>query len=100
MRKKAYTKIIKLEENQRGIERTEVAFKCSDLMKEGKAIIALSGDVFAGFTYIESWGNKQYVATSGLIVHPDFRGLGLAKRIKQASFQLARLRCRELKYSV
>ena len=49
-------------------------------------------DTFAGFTYIESWGNKQYVATSGLIVHPDFRGLGLAKRIKQASFQLARLR--------
>ena len=24
-------------------------------MKEGKAIIALCGDVFAGFTYIESW---------------------------------------------
>ena len=44
-------------------------------MKEGKAIIALCGDTFAGFTYIESWGNKQYVATSGLIVHPDFRGL-------------------------
>jgi GNAT superfamily N-acetyltransferase len=61
-------------------------------MKEGKAIIALQGDVFAGFTYIESWGNKQYVATSGLIVHPDFRGMGLAKRIKQASFKLARLR--------
>ena len=40
-------------------------------MKEGKAIIALCGDTFAGFTYIESWGNKQYVATSGLIVHPD-----------------------------
>ncbi len=61
-------------------------------MKEGKAIIALCGDDFAGFTYIESWGNKQYVATSGLIVHPKYRGLGLAKRIKQASFQLARLR--------
>ena len=61
-------------------------------MKEGKAIIALCGDVFAGFTYIESWGNKQYVATSGLIVHPDFRGIGLAKRIKMASFRLARLR--------
>ena len=26
-------------------------------MKEGKAIIALCGDEFAGFTYIESWGN-------------------------------------------
>lgn len=33
-------------------------------MKEGKAIIALCGEDFAGFTYIESWGNKQYVATS------------------------------------
>ena len=37
-------------------------------MKEGKAIIALEGDKFAGFTYIESWGNKQYVATSGLTI--------------------------------
>ena len=35
-------------------------------MKEGKAIIALCGDDLAGFTYIESWGNKQYVATSRL----------------------------------
>ena len=61
-------------------------------MKEGKAIIALCGDDGAGFTYIESWGNKQYVATSGLIVHPKYRGLGLAKRIKHASFTLARLR--------
>ena len=61
-------------------------------MKEGKAIIALCGDDLAGFTYIESWGNKQYVATSGLIVHPNYRGLGLAKRIKHASFTLARLR--------
>ena len=61
-------------------------------MKEGKAIIALCGNDFAGFTYIESWGNKQYVATSGLIVHPKYRGCGLAKRIKHASFTLARLR--------
>lgn len=61
-------------------------------MREGKAIIALAGDEFAGFTYIESWGNKQYVATSGLIVVDKFRMHGLAKRIKQASFQLARLR--------
>ena len=46
-------------------------------MKEGKAIIALCGDDFAGFTYIESWGNKQYVATSGLIVHQQFAVAGL-----------------------
>ena len=61
-------------------------------IKEGKAIIALYKDEFAGFTYIESWGNKTYVATSGLIVHPDFRGIGLSKRIKAASFKLARMR--------
>lgn len=61
-------------------------------MKEGKAVIALEGDKFAGFSYIESWGNKQYVTTSGLIVHPDYRGLGIAKRIKEMTFQLARMR--------
>ncbi len=61
-------------------------------MREGKVIIALAGDEFAGFSYIESWGNKQYVATSGLIVADKFRNHGLAKRIKQAAFQLARLR--------
>lgn len=61
-------------------------------MREGKVIIALVGDEFAGFSYIESWGNKQYVATSGLIVADKFRKHGLAKRIKHAAFQLARLR--------
>ena len=59
-------------------------------MKEGKAIIALSGEEFAGFCYIESWGNKQYVANSGLIVVEKFRGHGLAKRIKKKAFSLSR----------
>ena len=61
-------------------------------MKEAKAVIALSNDRFAGFSYIETWGNKQYVTTSGLIVHPDFRGLGVAKKIKDMTFSLARTR--------
>ena len=61
-------------------------------MKAAKAVIALSGDRFAGFSYIETWGNKQYVTTSGLIVHPDFRGLGIAKKIKDMTFSLARTR--------
>ena len=59
-------------------------------MKEAKAVIALCGDRLAGFSYIETWGNKQYVTTSGLIVHPDFRNHGVAKRIKDLTFSLAR----------
>ncbi len=59
-------------------------------MLEGKAIIALDGDQFAGFCYIESWSNKKYVANSGLIVVETYRGHGLAKRIKRKAFDLSR----------
>lgn len=59
-------------------------------MKEGKAIIALVNSEFAGFCYVESWGNKQFVANSGLIVVEKFRQHGLARKIKQHAFALAR----------
>lgn len=59
-------------------------------IKEGKAIIATVDGEFAGFCYIESWGNKQFVANSGLIVVERFREHGLAKRIKRMAFALAR----------
>ena len=55
-------------------------------MENGNAIIAISGDKFAGFCYIEVWGHDKYVAHSGLIVHPDFRNQGLAKKIKEFTF--------------
>ena len=61
-------------------------------MKESKAVLALCGDRFAGFSYIETWGNKHYVTTSGLIVHPDYLGMGVARRIKDYTFPLARVR--------
>ena len=61
-------------------------------MKESKAVLALCGDRFAGFSYIETWGNKHYVTTSGLIVHPDYLGMGVARRIKYYTFTLARVR--------
>ena len=62
-----------------------------DKMLAGKAVIAVSEDGrFAGFSYIETWGGKQYVANSGLIVAHGFRGIGLAMRIKSRIFQLSR----------
>lgn len=58
---------------------------------EGKAVIALSEEgEFAGFCYVESWGHEKYVANSGLIVLEEFRGNGLAMRIKEEAFILSR----------
>ena len=59
-------------------------------MENGNAVIALEGDKFAGFCYIEKWGHGKFVANSGLIVHPDFRNLGLAKKIKKIIFEHSR----------
>lgn len=59
-------------------------------MREGKAVIAHEGEIFAGFCYIETWGHNKFVANSGLIVNPDFRGIGLAKEIKKKAFDLSR----------
>jgi GNAT superfamily N-acetyltransferase len=59
-------------------------------MLDGKAIIALDEGKFAGFCYIETWENKNFVANSGLIVVDDYRGLGLAKAIKYKAFALSR----------
>ena len=57
----------------------------------GKAIIAIAEDGrFAGFSYIETWGGKEYVANSGLIVAHAFRGIGLAMRIKRKIFEHSR----------
>lgn len=58
-------------------------------LENGNAVIALDGEKFAGFCYIEVWGNKDFVANSGLIVHPDYRGKGLAKKIKKRIFELS-----------
>lgn len=60
-------------------------------MDEGKAVIALTSDgIWAGFCYIEAWGHGKFVANSGLIVSPQFRKYGLARKIKQEIFKLSR----------
>lgn len=74
---------------------TGIARRSPEYIKEkmlaGKAVIALSEEgEFAGFSYIETWGHRQFVANSGLIVSHKFRGCGLAKRVKHRVFQLSR----------
>lgn len=59
-------------------------------MEAGNAVIALDGQQFAGFCYIEVWSHGKFVANSGLIVHPDYRGQGLSKKIKQKVFDHSR----------
>ncbi|WP_394420880.1 GNAT family N-acetyltransferase [Tenacibaculum mesophilum] len=56
-------------------------------LENGNAVIALDGDQFAGFCYIEAWSHGKFVANSGLIVHPNYRGIGLAKQIKKVVFE-------------
>ena len=58
-------------------------------IKNGNAIIAIENNSFAGFCYIEVWGHGKYVAHSGLIVTPKYRGKGLAKKIKREVFKLS-----------
>ncbi|MDK2842048.1 MAG: hypothetical protein PWQ17_1553 [Anaerophaga sp.] len=78
------------------IRGTGIARRSPDYIRnkiiEGKAIIALDGDEFAGFCYIESWGHEKFVANSGLIVVDKYRGQGLAKKIKRKAFELSRKR--------
>ena len=59
-------------------------------IKSGNAVIATNYNKFAGFCYIEVWGEGKYVAHSGLIVAPEYRGLGLAKKIKKKVFDLSK----------
>lgn len=66
-------------------------------IEEGNAVIALDDEQFVGFCYIESWSHNKYVANSGLIVHPNYRGLGVAKQIKKKIFEHSKAKYPEAK---
>jgi hypothetical protein len=60
-------------------------------IKNGDAVIAFANDgTWAGFSFISFWDNGKYVSNSGLIVAPQFRHTGLAKKIKRKIFELSR----------
>jgi len=61
-------------------------------MEEGKSVIAITKDgKWIGFCYIETWSHGKFVANSGLIVHHDYRGGGVAKAIKKEIFKLSQV---------
>ena len=43
-----------------------------------------------GFAISKKWDHGKFVANSGLIVHPDYRGKGFAKKIKKVVFEHSR----------
>lgn len=76
------------------IRRTGIAKRDPEDVKkkitEGHAVIAFCDGILAGFSYIETFQDRQFVANSGLIVFPEFRNKGVAKLIKSEIFQLSR----------
>jgi predicted GNAT family N-acyltransferase len=93
--------ILQTIENAAKVRGTGIAKRTPEYLeqkiREGKAVVAFMNNEFAGFCYIESWGNKQYVVNSGLIVVDKFRGQGLARKIKEKSFELSRKKYPEAK---
>lgn len=88
--------ICQLMEKAAKVRGTGIAKRAPEYIREkiiqGNAVIAIDqqNKQFAGFCYIESWTHNKYIANSGLIVHPDYRKQGLAKRIKKQIFELSR----------
>ncbi|HEX9510905.1 MAG TPA: N-acetyltransferase [Puia sp.] len=80
-----------------GIARRTPQSLCQKIY-EGKAVIALAtkqagaGEEWAGFSYIETWTNGEFVSNSGLIVNPVYRQAGVATAIKKEIFALSRRR--------
>lgn len=87
------SEICELIESAAKIRGTGIAKRSSEYVEskiqEGKSVVALDGQKVVGFCYIETWEHGKYVANSGLIVHPDYRGLKLAFKIKAKILELS-----------
>lgn len=59
-------------------------------MINSNALVATINNVLVGFCYIEIFSNNEYVSNSGLIVKSEYRGQGIARKIKDQAVQLAR----------
>jgi len=62
----------------------------SKKMQSSDAAVAEINGKIIGFCYIETFQGKKYVSNSGLIVLPKYRGLGVAKALKNFIFNYGR----------
>lgn len=59
-------------------------------IERGRSVLALSGDRLVGFGFFSVWEGGAFVSHSGLVVHEDFRGHGLARQLKECLFTATR----------
>lgn len=92
---KFLNKILETIETSAKARGTGIAKRSSEYIerkiREEKSVIAITeGGEFAGFSYIEIYQEGKFLVNSGLIVHPDFRNQGLAKKIKSKIFNYSK----------
>ena len=72
-----------------GIAKREPAY-VAQKMASGDGVIAFVAGQLAGFCYIETFDDANFVVNSGLVVDATLRKSGLGRAIKQEVFKLSR----------
>ncbi len=72
-----------------GIAKREPAY-VAQKMASGDGVIAFVAGQLAGFCYIETFDDANFVVNSGLVVDAALRKSGLGRAIKQEVFKLSR----------
>ena len=66
-----------------GLDSHQKAWYIQQKMLEGRGLLLYLLRTNWLDSVIESWQDKKFVANSGLIVNPKFRGTGLAKTLRR-----------------
>jgi GNAT superfamily N-acetyltransferase len=61
-------------------------------LKEKRAVVVVRGELLVGFATAHAWQSEQYVSHSAMVVAPEFRGRGLARRMKALLIETSRRR--------
>ena len=61
-----------------------------EMIRERCAVLCLRGQLLVGFATAHAWQDDRFVSHSAMVVAPEFRGRGLARRIKERLIRLSR----------